>query len=92
MIVKYLFKAIFSQISQCNLYSLSSAQNVFLLFVFHLHRYEIFELKYLRAWFFLYIIRSTNHDMNLQRKQKSTLSHFDDKRCYESNLESKPWK
>ena len=39
----------------------------------------------------LYIIRSINHEMVLQEVIKSTLSIFDDKRCYIKNFESKPW-
>ena len=38
-----------------------------------------------------YIIRSINHEMVLQKVKKSTLSVFDDKRCYINNIESKPW-
>ena len=38
-----------------------------------------------------YIIRSINHEMYLQRVKKSTLSQFDDKRCYINNIESIPW-
>ena len=38
-----------------------------------------------------YIIRSLNQEMYLQPVQKSTLSLFDDKRCYINNIESKPW-
>ena len=38
-----------------------------------------------------YIIRSNNHEMVLQKVKKSTLSIFDDKRCYINNIESKPW-
>ena len=38
-----------------------------------------------------YIIRSINHEMVLQEVKKSTLSIFDDKRCYIINIESKPW-
>ena len=38
-----------------------------------------------------YIIRSINHEMFLQKIKKSTLSIFDDKRCYINNIESKPW-
>ena len=38
-----------------------------------------------------YILRSINHEMYLQRVKKSTLSQFDDKRCYINNIESKPW-
>ena len=38
-----------------------------------------------------YNIRWLHHEMYLQRVQKSTLSQFDDKRCYESNIESKQW-
>ena len=37
-----------------------------------------------------YILRSINHEMNLRGK-KSTLSVFDDKRCYINETESKPW-
>ena len=36
------------------------------------------------------IIRSINHEMVLQEK-KSTLSYFDDKRCYINIIESIPW-
>ena len=39
-----------------------------------------------------YIIRPLIDEMYLQRVQKSTLSQFDDKRCYESIIESEPWK
>ena len=38
-----------------------------------------------------YIIRSINHEMVLQNFTKSTLSIFDDKRCYINNIESKTW-
>ena len=38
-----------------------------------------------------FIIRSINHDMILQKLKKSTLSIFDDKRCYINNIESLPW-
>ena len=38
-----------------------------------------------------YIIRSINHEMVLQEVKKSTLSIFDDKRCYINNIESNPW-
>ena len=38
-----------------------------------------------------YIIRSINHEMVLQEVKKSTLSLFDDKRCYINNIESMPW-
>ena len=38
-----------------------------------------------------YIIRSINHEMVLQGVKKSTLSIFDDKRCYKNNIKSKPW-
>ena len=38
-----------------------------------------------------YIIRSINHEMYLQRVKKSTLSQFDDKRCYRKETESMPW-
>ena len=38
-----------------------------------------------------YILRSVNHEMFLQKVRKSTLSIFDDKRCYKNNLESEPW-
>ena len=38
-----------------------------------------------------YIIRSINHEMVLQEVKKSTLSFFDDKRCYINKIESKPW-
>ena len=32
-----------------------------------------------------YLIRSPNHEMYLQRVNKSTLYQFDDKRCYKKN-------
>ena len=38
-----------------------------------------------------YILRSINHEMYLQQLKKSTLSIFDDKRCYINNIESKSW-
>ena len=38
-----------------------------------------------------YILRSINHDMVLQKVKKSTLSIFDDKRCYINNIENNPW-
>ena len=38
-----------------------------------------------------YIIRSINHEMVLQEVKKSTLSIFDDKRCYINYIKSKPW-
>ena len=38
-----------------------------------------------------YIIRSINHEMVLQEVKKSTLSLFDDKRCYINETESIPW-
>ena len=38
-----------------------------------------------------YIIKSNVHEMHLQEIKKSTLSIFDDKRCYIYNIESKPW-
>ena len=38
-----------------------------------------------------YIIKSIDHDLVLQKVKKSTLSIFDDKRCYIKNIESKPW-
>ena len=38
-----------------------------------------------------YIIRSINHEMVLQEVKKSTLSIFDDKRCYINGTESIPW-
>ena len=38
-----------------------------------------------------YILRSINHEMCLQEMKKTTLSLFDDKRCYINETESKPW-
>ena len=38
-----------------------------------------------------YIIRSINHETVLQEVKKSTLSQFDDKRCYINETESIPW-
>ena len=34
-----------------------------------------------------YIIRSLNHEIYLKLVQNSTLSEFDDEKCYESNIE-----
>ena len=39
----------------------------------------------------IYIIRSINHEMHLQEVRNSTLSNFDDKRCYINIIESLPW-
>ena len=38
-----------------------------------------------------YILRSINHEMILRKVKKSTLSIFDDKRCYINNIKSIPW-
>ena len=38
-----------------------------------------------------YILRSINHEMHLQEITKSTLSIFDDKRCYVNECKSTPW-
>ena len=38
-----------------------------------------------------YFLRSINHEMHLQEIKKSTLSTFDDKRCYINNIKSEPW-
>ena len=38
-----------------------------------------------------YILRSINHEMHLQEIKKSTLSIFDDKRCYINETTSIPW-
>ena len=38
-----------------------------------------------------YTIRSINHELNLQEVKKSTLSIFDDKRCYINETKSMPW-
>ena len=38
-----------------------------------------------------YILRSINHEMHLQEIKKSTLSIFDEKRCYLNKTESTPW-
>ena len=38
-----------------------------------------------------YNIRSLNHEMYLQKVRISTLSIFDDKRCYINETESIPW-
>ena len=38
-----------------------------------------------------YIIRSLNHEMYLQKVKKSTLSLFDDKRCYINETQNIPW-
>ena len=39
-----------------------------------------------------YTLRSLNHEMYLQKIKKSSLSIFDDKRCYVNETESIPWK
>ena len=39
-----------------------------------------------------YISRSLNHEINLQKIKKSSLSIFDDKRCYINIFESTPWR
>ena len=38
-----------------------------------------------------YLIRSTNHEIYLQRVLKSTLSQFDGKRFFKNETESKTW-
>ena len=38
-----------------------------------------------------YILRSINHEMHFQEIKKSTLSLFDDKRCYINETEIIPW-
>ena len=38
-----------------------------------------------------YNVRSINHEMYFQNVKKSTLSLFDDNRCYINETESKPW-
>ena len=38
-----------------------------------------------------YILRSINQEMYLQEVKKSTLSIFDDKRCYINETDSIPW-
>ena len=38
-----------------------------------------------------YVLRSINHEFHLQEMKKSTLSIFDDKRCYINEIESQPW-
>ena len=37
------------------------------------------------------LLRSVNHEMHLQKVKKSTLSAFDDERCYINETENKPW-
>ena len=39
----------------------------------------------------IYILKSINHEMYIQKVKKSTLSFFGDKRCYINETESKPW-
>ena len=39
-----------------------------------------------------YLIRSLNHKRYLQRVRKSTLSQFDDKRCYINETKNDLWK
>ena len=38
-----------------------------------------------------YVLRPIKHEMILQKVKKSTLSIFDDKRCYINNIKSIPW-
>ena len=38
-----------------------------------------------------YFLCSINHEKHLQAIKNSTLSIFDDKRCYKYNIESEPW-
>ena len=38
-----------------------------------------------------FILRSVNHEMYLQRVEKSTLSLFDNKGYYKNDTESIPW-
>ena len=38
-----------------------------------------------------YILRSVNHEMYLQKIKKSSLSIFDDKRCFINGTKSIPW-
>ena len=38
-----------------------------------------------------YFIRSLKHEMYVQKRSKKSLSIFDDKKCDESNIKSKPW-
>ena len=38
-----------------------------------------------------YVLRSLNHEMYLKRIEKTSLSTFDDKRCYINEIESKQW-
>ena len=38
-----------------------------------------------------YLLRSINHEMYLQEVKKTTLSIFDDKRCYINETEGGPW-
>ena len=38
-----------------------------------------------------YVSRSVNYDMYLQKMKKSSLSLFDDKRCYKKLTKSIPW-
>ena len=47
--------------------------------------------KNFRSECYNYVLRSINPGMHLQELKKSTLSMFDDKRCYIFNNESKPW-
>ena len=39
----------------------------------------------------LYLLSSIKHEKYLPKVKKWTLSLFDDKHCYTSNSESKPW-
>ena len=38
-----------------------------------------------------YILRSLNHKMYLQLRKDSTVSLYEDKRFFESNIQSKRW-
>ena len=38
-----------------------------------------------------YVIRSLNHETYMQKVTKTSLSAFDEKRCYLNSIESIPW-
>ena len=52
--------------------------------------YMRFSFSFYQKEFDIFLIRSINDEIYLQRVLNSTLYPFDDKRCYGSNIKSKP--
>ena len=51
----------------------------------------VWMVKKIKKSVLIIFLKSINHEMHLQEIKKSTLSIFDDKRCYINNIGSKPW-